>query len=227
MKVAVFPARGGSKRIPRKNVRDFEGVPILARTIALARRSECFDELYVSTEDPGIAALALDSGAKIIVRPPSLANDHVGTQKVMQHAALAITPQPALLCCIYPTAVLITPKDLRGALELMQQKAKSYCFSIARTDCQPERSLTRAEDGSMRMHMPQHYGLGTQDLTSTWRDAGQFYWGKREAFEMDLPIYGPWAIGFALPKYRAIDIDNEEDWQLAAMVWRAQLGEDR
>jgi N-acylneuraminate cytidylyltransferase len=222
--VAVIPARGGSKRIPRKNVREFRGRPMLAWPIAAAQESGCFDRVVVSTDDDEIAAVAARSGAEVpFRRPAELANDHAGTLPVVAHAAewlRAAGAAPSQVCCIYATAPLVSPEDLRRGLALLERSDLDYVFTCTTYDFPIERALRADAAGRIAMVHPEHENTRSQDLPESFHDAGQFYWGTAAAWLERRRIYGPRSAPLLVPRWRVQDIDTPEDWARAEIVHR-------
>lgn len=224
MRLALIPARGGSKRIPRKNIRPFLGKPVLAYALEAARRSGCFDRIVVSTDDQEIADLALTHGADIpFMRPAQLADDHATTIDVILHALDWAESEGLMveaLCCIYPVTPLLTADDLITAHSRMLETGADYCFPVVEFAAPIDRALTLAPDGRVSMRHPEHLNTRSQDLLPAYHDAGQFYWGRAGAFRARRPLLSDAAVGLPLPRWRAIDIDTEDDWQLAEMIAR-------
>ena len=223
MKLAVIPARGGSKRIPRKNIKLFLGKPIIAYSIEACLGSKLFDCVVVSTDDAGIAAVARDFGAEVpFTRPAALANDHEGTAAVVKHTLqwFAQNGRPAdLCCCVYATAPFVRPADLAAGHGLLQSTGKDYAFSVTRFDFPVQRALYNAEDG-LRPLYPEYATTRSQDLPEAFHDAGQFYWGKADAFLKDVPLFSPASVPVELPHYRVQDIDTPEDWTRAEAMYQ-------
>ena len=191
MIVAVIPARGGSKRIPRKNIRLFAGKPIIAYPISAARDCGLFNRIIVTTDDEEIAAIARAFGAEApFLRPGELADDYTGTNEVTAHALEWIAGRgmdATVACCLYPTAPLITRCDLRRGYELLISSGKSFAFSAARFSFPVQRAIRVAADGGVAPFFPQWIERRTQDLEEAYHDAGAFYWGRAEAFRTGLP----------------------------------------
>lgn len=225
MKLAVIPARGGSKRIPRKNIRPFCGKPIIAWSIAAARNSGLFDRIVVSTDDEEIAAVALDHGAEVpFLRPRAFADDHAGTNAVVKHAILwhherGMNIEQA--CCLYATAPFVRPSDIVAAHGRLVASGKAYVFSVARFSYPIQRALRMNAAGEVESFHPQHMASRSQDLEPAYHDAGQFYWGQAQAFVEELPLFAPHSLGYLLPSHRVQDIDTEEDWVRAEWLFRA------
>ncbi|WP_144639584.1 pseudaminic acid cytidylyltransferase [Bordetella genomosp. 13] len=229
MKLAVIPARGGSKRIPRKNLRGFCGKPMLAWPLEAALQSGCFDEIVVSTDDPEIAAVAREAGAKVpFMRPAELSDDHTGTTAVIQHAIQwhvdhGVAPQQ--VCCIYATAPFVRAEDLRQGLASLQETGAQYAFSVT-TYAFPVQRALRLEGARIAMLHPENFSLRSQDLEEVFHDAGQFYWGTAQAWLAGAPVFGGDAVPVQLPRYRVQDIDTPEDWIQAELLFKtmAQRG---
>lgn len=224
MKIAVITARGGSKRIPRKNIRDFCGRPIIAYAIAAAQESNLFDRIVVSTEDAEIADLSRRWGAEVpFLRPLSLADDHTGTTPTVAHAIKVLREQnctPEWVCCLYPTVPLLEPNDLKGAFELLMRSGAPYAFSVSAFPSPIQRALQRTSSGQMRPFYPEYEQARTQDLEPAYFDAGQFYWGKAEAWLNSVSIHQQ-GVGYIIPRWRAVDIDTLEDWEQAELLYKA------
>lgn len=225
MRLAIIPARGGSKRIPRKNIRTFCGRPMIAWSIDAALASGCFDEVAVSTDDAEIAEVARRNGAVIpFLRPAELADDYAGTAPVIRHAADWYRRErelPEAICCIYATAPFIRAADLRHGLALLQENACSYAFSVTSYPFPVQRAVRITGQGRIEMLHPEHLNTRSQDLEEVYHDAGQFYWGRAAAWLSGTPLYGPGSVPVLLPRYRVQDIDTMEDWKRAELMFRS------
>jgi pseudaminic acid cytidylyltransferase len=224
--MAVIPARGGSKRIPRKNVQPFLGVPLIVRTLQVVGASGVFDRVVVSTDDDEVAALAREAGAEVpFYRPAELSDDHTGTRPVIQHAIGELErnrDRPVgLVCCVYATAVFAMAIDLVEARSLLLDSGASFVFTATTFPAPVQRALRRLPDGSCEMFQPEHRLARSQDLEQAYHDAGQFYWGSRNAWLSDEPIFGRSSRLFVLPRWRVQDIDTREDWHRAELMLRA------
>ena len=223
--VAVLPARGGSKRVPRKNIRSLGGRPVIAWAIDTCLTSGLFDEVVVSTDDSEIAAIAAGLGASVpFMRPAELSDDHTPLAPVIAHAIreLELTGVPAeAVCCVYPGSPSLRAEDLRGAWEALESSPDAaFVVGVLEYPHPIQRALERDSDGLIRMLDPSHALTRTQDLTPSWHDAGQFIWGRAQAWLDDLPILGN-AIGYELASWRTVDLDTEADWTRAEVVFRA------
>lgn len=225
MNIAIIPARGGSKRIPRKNLKRFHGKPIIAYSIEAAIESGCFDKIIVSTDDAEIAQVARDWGADVpFVRPDNISDDYATTSDVIQHAIGWCEYEGWSLsnvCCIYPTAPFLQSADINGGLRLLTESHVQYVFSASTFEFPIQRALYVDEFGQLNMFHPEHLETRSQDLTAAYHDAGQFYWGKVDAFKVALPIFANHSRFILLPKMRVQDIDTAEDWAIAELKYQA------
>jgi pseudaminic acid cytidylyltransferase len=226
MNVAIIPARGGSKRIPRKNIRDFCGKPMIAWSIEAAKHSAIFDRILVSTDDPEIREIAIAWGAEVpFERPPELANDHAGTLPVIRHAVNWLKVKdtlPSRACCIYATAPFLQPGCLREALErLIADSEVEFVFSVTAFDFPIFRALRLGENQRTSMFWPEHEPTRSQDLPVAYHDAGQFYWGTAEAWLTRDRIFSSNSRAVILPPHRVQDIDTPEDWAQAELKFKA------
>ncbi|MES2339697.1 MAG: pseudaminic acid cytidylyltransferase [Pseudomonadota bacterium] len=225
MRIAVIPARGGSKRIPRKNIRVFAGKPMIAYAIDAAHASGAFDRVVVSTDDAEIADIARAHGAELpFTRPAELADDHTPTVPVIAHA---ITACRALgwdidaACCIYPGVPLIDPQDILAARDLLDEAGgEGFAFPVAEFPSAIQRALRRGEGGAVAPFDPAHVGTRTQDLEPAYYDAGQFYWGGAAAWLAGLNIHANGRT-IVLPEWRVVDIDTPADWERAEALYQA------
>jgi len=226
--VAVIPARGGSKRIPRKNIKPFAGKPMMAWSIEAALNSGLFDRVVVSTDDTEIAALAEEYGAEVpFMRPAHLADDHTATIPVIAHAIEALTEQgefPTDVCCIYATAPFISVEDLKASYEQFRDTDSHYCFTVTEFAAPVFRSFSVEADHSIEMFWPENFEKRSQDLPNAYHDAGQFYWGKARAWTNGDVIFAPHSQAFVIPRWRVQDIDTSDDWTRAELMAPAILG---
>jgi pseudaminic acid cytidylyltransferase len=223
VRLAIIPARGGSKRIPRKNIRAFEGRPIIDYSIAASRASGLFDRIVVSTDDAEIAEVARRSGADVpFVRPAALADDHAATVPVVRHAidwcAEHGTPADEV-CCVYATAPFVTAAELRAAHELLSAGI-DFVFTAARFHFPPQRGLLVDANGLVRPLLPEAIAKRSQDLPPVLHDAGQFYWGTAAAWQRHELIFCARARAYELPAERVQDIDTADDWARAEGLYR-------
>jgi pseudaminic acid cytidylyltransferase len=223
MKIAIIPARGGSKRIPHKNTREFAGKPMIAHAITAAIQSGLFEHIVVTTDDEEISSIAREWGAETpFARPEELADDHTPTGPVIAHA---ITACKALgwdidyVCCIYPGVPFIQVDDITCALELLQTSRVDYSFPITEFPSAIQRALRRQQNGKIQPFYPEYELTRTQDLESSFYDAGQFYWGKTEAWLTNVKIHRS-GVGLNIPNSRVVDIDTPDDWARAELFYR-------
>jgi pseudaminic acid cytidylyltransferase len=225
MKLAVIPARGGSKRIPRKNIKLFSGKPMIAWSIAATLESGCFDRVVVSTDDDEIAVVSRRYGAEVpFVRPPELSDDHTGTIPVIRHAIEWFSERgqmPLHVCCIYATAPFIRAADIRRGLDVLIDAGSEYAFSVTSYPFPIQRAIRITAQSQVEMFNPEHFNTRSQDLEEAYHDAGMFYWGRTAAWLDGKPVFGPHAAPVQLPRYRVQDIDTPEDWQMAEYLFRA------
>ena len=224
MNIAIIPARGGSKRIPRKNIKEFCGKPMIGYSIECALACDFFDEVIVSTDDEEIAAVAKDFGAKVpFMRPKELADDHAGTIPVIAHATHWFEAEglvPSAVCCIYATAPFIQPDDLKQGLVTLQSGRGEYVFSATSFGFPIFRSFKRHDDGSVEMFYPEYFEARSQDLPEAFHDAGQFYWGRAEAWTGNRKLFERGSNVVMLPRWRVQDIDTTEDWERAELLMK-------
>jgi N-acylneuraminate cytidylyltransferase len=225
MRVAVIPARGGSKRIPRKNVKLFCGRPMIAWSIEAALNSSCFDQVVVSTDDEEIATISVKHGASVpFLRPKTLSDDHTGTIPVIQHTIESLQLSSLDIehvCCIYATAPFIQPSDIRRGLHILLDKKCSYAFSVTRYPFPIQRAVKITGENRVEMFYPDFFSVRSQDLEEAFHDAGQFYWGTARAWLEGQQIFGHGAAPVLLPRHRVQDIDTDEDWQYAEWMFKA------
>ncbi|KJS76528.1 MAG: NeuA [Comamonadaceae bacterium BICA1-1] len=225
MKLAVIPARGGSKRIPRKNIKPFCGKPMIAWSIEAARLSGCFDRIIVSTDDAEIAHVAQAYGAEVpFMRPPELSDDHTGTIPVIAHAIDWMNSNVGrfeFACCIYATAPFVLAKDLRRGLDRLRQSGADYAFSVTSYAFPIQRAIRITADQRVDMFNPAHFNTRSQDLEDAFHDAGQFYWGRAAAWLAGKPLFTHEAAPVPLPRHRVQDIDTAEDWERAEWLFKA------
>lgn len=225
MKLAIIPARGGSKRIPRKNIKPFCGKPMIAWSIEAALQSGCFDQVVVTTDDAEIAEVARQHGAQVpFLRPAELSDDHAGTTAVIAHAIDWFVAQghaPAQVCCLYATAPFVSPDDLRRGLAVLTESGCDYAFSVTSYAFPIQRAIRVTPAGRVEMFNAEHFNTRSQDLEDAYHDAGQFYWGRAEAWLQGQMIFSPAAAPVMLPRHRVQDIDTPEDWARAEWMFKA------
>lgn len=227
LRIAVIPARGGSKRIPRKNIKPFAGKPMIAYAIDGARAAGVFDRIVVSTDDAEIAAIAQAHGAELpFSRPAELADDEAGTVAVIAHAIRTLSAADGRLgpaspvCCIYPGVPMLQADDLRQALALLEAGDCDYAFPVAHFPSPVQRALQRDAAGRVEPLYPAYTHSRSQDLVPACHDAGQFYWGRASAWLEDRHPHQH-ARTLVLPGWRVVDIDTPEDWTRAEALYAA------
>jgi N-acylneuraminate cytidylyltransferase len=230
MKVAVIPARGGSKRIPRKNIQKFAGKPMIAHSIICAIESRLFERVIVSTDDDEIADVAGKYGAEApFRRPPELSDDHAITTSVMAHAVDWLQAQGATLsavCCIYATAPFLRQEDLKEGLSILQSADWQYVFAATTFSFPIFRSFQKQADGGLKMFFPEHINTRSQDLPEALHDAGQFYWGRPDAWSEKKKIFDSTSTVVLIPPWRVQDIDTPDDWVRAEQVMSLISGKE-
>ncbi len=224
MNIAVIPARGGSKRIPRKNIKQFSGKPMIAWAISIALESNLFDEVIVSTDDDEIAGVARSWGAKTpFVRPENLADDITPTVPVVAHAITACSNlgwEIEYACCIYPCVPFLQVTDLVDALNILLDCNADFVYPVTEYAHPVQRSMRRLPSGKMQFYSPKFELTRTQDLEKSYHDAGQFYWGKVAAW-LDHKKMHTDGLGMPIPNWRVVDIDSEDDWIRAAKIFQS------
>lgn len=222
MNVAVIPARGGSKRIQRKNVRPFAGRPMIAHSIRAAQASGIFDRIIVSTDDPEVSLVALQHGADVpFKRPAHLSTDMAGTAPVITHAVRFLMNEgqpPSAVCCIYATAPFVESADLQASLETLESRDLDYVFAGTTYPYPIFRSFHEIPGGGLAMFFPENAETRSQDLPEALHDAGQFYWGTPTAWLEARPVFGARTAIHRVPRWRVQDIDTEEDWTRAEIM---------
>jgi pseudaminic acid cytidylyltransferase len=224
MKLCVIPARGGSKRIPRKNIKEFNGKPIIAYSIEAAIKSNCFDKVVVSTDDKEIADIAKEYEVEVpFMRPEELANDFAGTLPVIKQAIEWFDGQgqsPSEVCCLYATAPFVQADAIRKAYKQMKQEQAEYCFTATSFAFPIQRAIKVTAENRIEMFYPEHLETRSQDLEESYHDAGQFYWGKAEAFKQKKPLFSKNSTPYILPRQLVQDIDTPEDWKRAELMYQ-------
>lgn len=224
MSIALIPARGGSKRIPRKNIKYFHGKPIIAYSIEAAQKSGCFDRIIVSTDDAEIADIAQQHGAEVpFLRPDDLSNDTATTLDVIRHG-LAWAENDAgsaidNICCIYATAPFLKANDLSAAFQQHQSANAAYTFSATEFSFPPQRGFILNNDDAVEPFQSGMETIRSQDIAKVYHDAGQFYWCRRKALLANMPIFAPQSRAHLMPRERVQDIDTPEDWSFAEKLY--------
>lgn len=229
MRLAIIPARGGSTRIPRKNIKTFCGKPIIAWSIEIAIASGCFDRIVVSTDDDEIAAVAESYGASVPFRRPSdLSGNHTGTMPVVRHAIEWLREHdehPQFVCCIHATAPLMRSEDLTACLQQLKASDCDYVFPVTTFPFPIQRALRINTKNRVAMFQPEHFHTRSQDLEEAFHDAGQFWWGRASAWLAEVPVYSTLSIPWRIPRHRVQDIDTPEDWDRAQALFQQLIKE--
>ncbi len=222
MNLAIIPARGGSKRIPRKNIKAFHGKPLIAYSIETAIQSQLFDKVIVSTDDEEIADVAKEYGAEVpFIRPKELADDFTGTTDVTNHALQWLKNKGELfdyVCTIYATAPLLQSKYLKEGFKKLQNSDATNAFSATSMPFPIQRTFKITSNGRCEMFWPENIDKRSQDLEEAYQDAGQFYWTKSNEKSNEI-MFGKDSIPIILPRYLVQDIDTLEDWQRAEIMY--------
>ena len=221
--VAIIPARGGSKRIPKKNIKPFAGQPIIAYSIKAAQETRLFERIVVSTDSEEIAEVGKFYGAEVpFIRPDELADDHTGTAEVISHAVNWMWEQRwkiNSICCIYATAPFIQPDDLVESYSIFESGDWDFVFAATEYVYPIQRSFKIQQNGSVGMFFPEHFVSRSQDLAKAYHDAGQFCWGKPEAWVGNRMVFSEKSTVLRIPGYRVQDIDTKEDWLRAQIIF--------
>ena len=226
--VAVIPARGGSRRVPGKNIREIAGLPAIAHVITACRDSGVVDRIVVSTDDPEIAEIARQAGAEVpFMRPRELSDDHTGVLPVVQLAVRSLGIDDWTdVACVYATAVTLNAMDIaRAQARLSEISPNSFVISVTEYDAPVQRALAMSDDGSVTFIDPAMAHTRSQDVPVRWHDAGQFIWAHASTW-MHAKSVWDCPIGFAVARWRAVDIDTEEDWRRAELLFALIKGMD-
>ena len=222
MNICIIPARGGSKRIPRKNIKVFNGKKMILYSIKAAILSGCFDKVIVSTDDEEIARIAKENGANVpFMRPSDLSGDYVATRPVINHAIDWLEERGFNIdnvCCLYATAPFIQAYDIKTAYKNLINSNADFCFSVTSFSFPIQRAIMLTENDRVKMFNEKYMKTRSQDLVEAFHDAGQFYWGKAEAFKLEKPMFSECATPYILQRHLVQDIDTKEDWDRAELM---------
>ncbi len=223
MNIAIIPARGGSKRIPRKNIKDFCGQPIIKYSLDAAQKSELFDKIIVSTDDAEIAEVARKCGAEIpFIRPDNLSDDFATTSDVILHALECLSESSEcyeFVCAIYPTAPFINPSFIIKGYNVLKSRKAANVFAATNSAFPVHRMFKINENERCEMLFAEHWKTRSQDLEEVYHDAGQFYWSRIRDYGRE-PMFGNASIPLVLPRYLVEDIDTEADWTRAEIMYK-------
>ena len=227
MKVAIIPARGGSKRIPQKNIKNFFGKPIIAWPIEIAKASGLFDRIIVTTDNLEIAEVAKKWGAEVpFIRPKELSTDYISISEVMAHATNSIIKEHKYLkavCCIYATAPFIEISDLKRGFEAIKSNEWKYAFAATEFASSIFRSFKQNDKDGVEMLFPEYFTSRSQDLPNIFHDAAQFCWGTPDAWIKKVPVFDQYSKPILLPRWQVQDIDTESDWVRAEFIFERIL----
>lgn len=216
--VAIIPARGGSKRIPRKNIKSFNGRPMVAWAIKCALETGLFKDIIVSSDDEEILNISKSEGATVLIkRSLELADDYTPTVPVIANALEIYNTTnntPSNACCIYPCSPFLKPDDLANSFELFDQSKASFLYPVGLYSHPIQRSMKMDKDGKMHFRYPEHELSRTQDLEDLYHDMGQFYWGKTDAWLTGMRMHTD-GVGYKVQSWRFVDIDTLDDWERA------------
>lgn len=228
MKIAIIPARGGSKRIPRKNIKPFYGKPMIAWSIEAAKSSGLFERVIVSTDDVEIAEVASQLGAEVpFMRPAELSNDYATTTEVIAHATQWAFDQGLeveAVCCIYATAPFVQTEDLKRGWVALNSGDWDYAFTVTDFAAPIFRSFKQTAEGGIEMFFPEYFAIRSQDLPTAFHDAGQFYWGRPDAWIEGKKIFDRHSVPVFIPRWRVQDIDSLDDWKRAELIFNQLEG---
>jgi pseudaminic acid cytidylyltransferase len=221
--VAIIPARLGSKRIPRKNIRHFAGKPIINYSIEAALQTNLFDKILISTDSEEIARVVRQAGAQApFLRSPELSDDYTGTDAVVLHALNWLMERGEKIdyvCCLYATAPFVQPADIIKGYHLLRDLNATSAFSVTTFHYTIFRALKLNHTGRLEMIWPDAYSKRSQDFPETYHDAGQFYWAQVDRYLQEKKLFSRDAVPVVLPRYRVQDIDTPEDWEAAEMLY--------
>ena len=220
--LCVIPARGGSKRIPKKNIKDFFGKPLITYSIEVAKKSELFDDIVVSTDDKKIADIAQKYGATVQFRPKELSDDFTGTGDVVKYVLNSLAQEDKkydFVCTIYATAPLLQIKYLKEGFEKLKNSDAHQAFSVTSMPFPIQRTFKITQDGRCKMFTPEHFSSRSQDLEEAYQDAGQFYLERLSNNFTDIP-FGKDSIPIVLPRHLVQDLDTQEDWERLEIMYQ-------
>ena len=224
--IAIIPARGGSKRIPKKNIKNFLGKPIIAYSIEIALQSQLFSAVLVSTDSEEIALIAQKYGATVpFLRPKELADDFTGTSPVVAQAIVEyekkFSTKVNFACCIYATVPFLKEEYLQVAAKAVKKEGVDFAFAATNYPYPIQRSFYKTAEGNCQMLFPEQEEVRSQDLQEVYHDAGQFYFGQKDAFLENRSIFSSSSIPIILPCYLVQDIDVPDDWKRAELMFKA------
>ncbi len=223
MKIAIIPARGGSKRIPKKNIKLFKGVPIISRTIKKLQNSNIFDLIIVSTDSPKIAKIAKKNGVEVpFLRPKKISDDYTDTKTVIQHAIKWLKNKniyTEFVCCVYPTSVFLSQTDLLTGYKKIKKNKWDFVFTAGKSDKSAYQAFKKKKSGSIKLLFSKFSQKRSQTIQETYHDAGHFYWAKTEVWLSNKKIISEKSYPIIISRFRNYDVDTLEDWKAAEMFW--------
>jgi pseudaminic acid cytidylyltransferase len=219
-RIAVIPARGGSKRVPKKNIKEFAGVPSVIRTIEVLLASSIFDQVVVSSDSQEILDLVSNTRTEKVVRPQELSLDSTPTVPVIGHAIHSLSLDPeTLICCVYPVNPFLDKASILTGLDLLQlHNEVDYVCPVVSYPYPPQRALTRNESHLLHFENPNFAWTRSQDLKELFHDAGQWYWGRAKSWSAGNAMLNN-TLGIVIPRWMSQDIDTEEDWEYAELLF--------
>jgi pseudaminic acid cytidylyltransferase len=224
--IAIIPARGGSKRIPRKNLRTLGGVPVISYAIKVALKSKLFERVFVTTDDQEIADISIDFGAEVpYLRSANLSDDYATTIDVISDFVVQLQQQGEFYeyaCCIYPVTPFLQAKRLKEAYEIIRTNSWDYVFPAIEFSTPVERGFKKDNFGVIDFKYPEFASTRTQDIEKTFHDSGQFYFGKFEAWSLKKPILTGKSTFIEMLKHESLDIDDIHDWEFADKLFNTQ-----
>ena len=221
MSICIIPARSGSKRIKNKNIKKINGIPILGIVIKKAIKSKLFKRVIVSTDSKKIAKIAIKFGAEVpFMRPKKLSSNKIGNREVIIDVIknLNLKNLPTYICQIFATAPFISPKDIKKSFNKLKSSKAEFCFSVSKFSYPIQRALKITKLGRVKMFKPKYRKFHSQDLEKSFHDVGQFYWGRTKSILNNRITFSEISIPYIIPSYRAIDIDDKEDWKHALLM---------
>ncbi len=222
MKIAIIPARGGSKRIPKKNIKVFRGRPVISYAIDAAKKSQLFDKIVVSTDDERISQTAQKYGAEVpFIRPKSLSDDKTSSVDVIKHCLKHLNQNKLFfedVCCIYPCVPFLKKENLIKSFRLYSKRKDKFCIAISEFPSSIERALKKGENNLLKPLVKKNEVKRTQDLKNSYFDAGQFYWGQNKLWLQNISVHSN-SVGFEIDSLFAVDIDNQSDWKKAETLF--------
>lgn len=230
MNICIIPARGGSKRIPRKNIKTFAGKPMIEWSITAAINASCFDHIVVSTDDREIAQISMRVGAEVpFIRPAELSEDYTPTGAVVRHALESLVVGHAFsdikVCCLYATAPFVSASDIDKSLLILNSARCDFVLPVTSYAFPVQRALNLDANGTfLEMREPVEFATRSQDLKESFHDAGQFCWGFAEAWISGDSPFTRKTLPYFLPRFRVQDIDTAEDWERAELLHKVIHG---